>query len=33
VVSDNHPRSAGWLARVDTEARPTRSQDDLRVAI
>jgi len=33
VVSDNHPRSAGWLTRVDTEARPTRSQDDLRVAI
>jgi branched-chain amino acid aminotransferase len=33
AVSGNHPRSAGWLAPVDAEGRPTRAHDDLRVAV
>ncbi|HXN41071.1 MAG TPA: hypothetical protein VN918_04730, partial [Myxococcaceae bacterium] len=33
VVSGNNPRSSGWLARVDAEGRPSRSLDELRVAV
>ncbi len=33
AVRGSHPRSAGWLARVETDARSGRTKDDLRVAV
>jgi branched-chain amino acid aminotransferase len=33
AVRGNHPRSAGWLTRVETDARFSRTKDDLRVAV
>ena len=32
AVSGNHPRSAGWLARIDVEGRSSRAVDERRVA-
>jgi len=32
AVGGNHPRSAGWLARIDVEGRSSRTVDDRRVA-
>ena len=32
AVGGNHPRSAGWLARIEVEGRSSRTVDDRRVA-
>lgn len=33
AVTGNHPRSAGWLTKVESDARAGRGHEDLRVAV